>query len=98
MEIINFQNLESSKLASDMVLNPIRRVTEGAFAWQNLKPHLSLTVAKHDSKSSASADFFAVKLILRLPDGRCFDCEKKAETLACAADSVSLALRKFLNR
>jgi hypothetical protein len=96
MEIINFQNLESSKLASDMVLNPIRRVTEGAFAWQNLKPHLSLTVAKQDSKSSA--DIFAVKLILRLPDGRCFDCEKKAETLACAADSLSLALRNFLNR
>lgn len=96
MEIINFQNLESSKLASDMVLNPIRRVTEGAFAWQNLKPHLSLTVAKQDSQSSA--DIFAVKLILRLPDGRCFDCEKKAETLACAADSLSLALRKFLNR
>lgn len=96
MEIIKFENIDSSKLASDIVLNPIKQATEGILTWHGLRSHLSLTIAKHDSKVSTSADLFSVKLSIRLPDGRCFDCEKRAETLSCAADSASIALRKFL--
>lgn len=96
MELIKFENIDSSKLAADIVLNPIKMATEGVFTWHSLRPHLNVTVAKHHSKTATSADLFAVKLILRLPDGRCFDCEKKAQTLSAAADSLSLELRTFL--
>lgn len=96
MEIIKFQNIDSSKLAADIVLNPIKMATDGVLTWHRVRSHLSLTISKHDSKNSASADMFAVKLILRLPDGRCFDCEKKSETLSAAAESLSSSLREFL--
>jgi hypothetical protein len=96
MEIIRFENIDSSKLAADIVLNPIKQATDGILTWHGLSSHLRLTIAKHESKASTSADLFSVKLSLRLPDGRCFDCENKAETLSFAADSVSLALRNFL--
>lgn len=98
MDVMKFENIESSKLASDIVLTPLKRATAGILSWQHLGPHIRLTVSRYPSKDNKTPDVFGVKIVLRLPDGRCLDCEKKAETLSVAAEKLSRSLHEFVQQ
>jgi hypothetical protein len=98
MDFMRFKNIESSKLAADIVLDGIKKATKGILAWQHIGPHMRLAINRYTSNSNNTSDFFGVALALRMPDGRCFDCEETARTLALAVEKLSRSLREFLQK